>query len=187
MAAIDYEAYTIKKQVKKENLQTLSNLVRQQKEAEAEVPRLQTELENAQKKLITISQFTIPEFLDTCGVKELTTDEGVKVSLKETIWASIPKDKRSQGFDWLRKEGDEALIVRTIKAEFGKGEDSDADKLRDELQKQGYEIVDDSAVNAQTFAALIRRKLEAGRAVPEDIVSISRKREAEIKVLTDDK
>jgi hypothetical protein len=155
-------------------LSTLNDLAEAQSAAEDLIVRIQADLKVAEDNLKDIAEKQIPDMMGTLGLTEYKTTKGLYITLKETIRASIPKEKQPEAFGWLREHGHEALITRAITVSFGRGEDKTADALLLSLRVQKLEPSDKTAVNANTLAAFVREQLREGRDIPLETFGVHR-------------
>lgn len=162
------------------DLAKLSELANAQAEAELAVKRAEKALEEAQSDLKKIAEGTLPELMDSLGMEEFRTSTGLKITVKETIRASIPKPREAEAFAWLRAHHHDALIKRSVVCSFGKGEDEDARKLCEQLIAEGYSFEDKQSVHAQTLSSFCREKLKKGEDIPMDLLGVFRQRSAAI-------
>lgn len=162
------------------DLSQLQDLAEQQAEAEAEVARIEAQLNAAREKLKDLAERKVPELMDQIGIEEFRTRTGLKIKIDETIRASIPKARTAEAYAWLIANNHEALIKRSVVVEFGKGESDKASELASYLTKQGYAPDNEAKVHAQTLSAWVREKLKAGNEVPLDLFGVFRQRVSKI-------
>lgn len=162
------------------DLARLSRLADLQANAARRVDVLSEELEAARRTLRDIADRQIPELMDAVGLAEFKTSTGAKISVRETIRASIPEANRIKAFAWLRENGQAALIKRTVAVQFGKGEFEKAQDLSMELTSRGLAAEDKVSVHPQTLAAYVREALKKGAELPLDLLGVHRSRSAEV-------
>ena len=146
------------------DLKYLTKLAADQAEAEADVERLEIELEAAKSTLRDIAENQIPELMDDIGVDSITTATGVKVTVGEKVRCGELKD--AKGLDWLREHEQGGLIKSELAIPFAKGSDSAAVKLTAYLKSKGYSVEERSKVVWNTLAKAIREMMEEGEDVP---------------------
>lgn len=161
-------------------LSQLNALAEQQAEAARVVLQKEKELNEAREVLRDLSERQVPEAMDAVGMAEFTTRSGITIKVAETVRASIPKPMLAKALRWLRDNGHGALIKRTITAQFGKGEEEQANEVLAALQHQGLNLKDDAKVHPSTLSAFVREKLEQGEEVPQDLLGVHRQRVAKI-------
>lgn len=170
-------------------LVTIAAVARDQAEAEAEVARLEEELDQAKQRLRLISEETLPELMDNAEQTELRTKDGIQIKVGETVRASIPKTdpaRASRCFKFIEDEGDERLIKRKFTIEFGREEEGWANKFERDLKqrKRPLNVKREKTVHPQTLAAYLKEKLELGVPLPDNSFSLQRQKVAKIKVET---
>lgn len=177
----DYAAYAQPSGSKGIDLAQLQDLAEQQAKAEAEVARIEADLNAARERLKDLSERRVPELMDEIGLGDFTTRTGLKITIEETIRASIPKPRSYEAFTWLINNNHAALIKRSVSVDFGKGEDEKAKELEAYLSKQGYAPENNANVHSQTLSAWVREKLKMGEEIPLDLFGVFRQRVSKIK------
>lgn len=128
-----------------------------------------------------IEEFKLPLAMDEANVRKLTLKNGGQLEVKNILKGSLNAENQERGFEWLRNNGHEDLIKREVKANFGRGEDDQANRLIALIKEAGFDVNDKSSVHYQTLNAFIREQMEAGKSLPEDIFTIYKGRQATIK------
>ena len=103
----------------------------------------------------------IPGFFDT-GIKQLTLQDGSKITVKDKTRAYIREDNEEFCFNWLRDQGLDDVIKNKVITTFGKGQDSDANELFSRLQEQGLYPENKKDVAWNTLAKLCEEQMEKG-------------------------
>lgn len=82
--------------------------------------RIQSRLEDVMTNLNKVFELYknkyLPEALDAASLSNVPLKEGFRVGVSTRTWASIPKDKRSEAYAWLRSNNLGDLIVETVNA-----------------------------------------------------------------------
>lgn len=166
------------------SLGAIRALAQEQKEAEAEVARCETALQKAKDNLRTISEQKLPELMDELGIPEFKTADGLKVTIKETIRASMGRseDEKERALNWLDEHGHGALIKRTIEVPFARGKDEEARKLRDNLRGEGLRATFQRKVESSTLRSFVSEQLESGEDIPLDIFKVVRDRKSKVDI-----
>lgn len=162
------------------SLAKLSELARAQLRAEQVVQEAEDRLAEAKSQLAAIAEVQVPDIMESLGMREFRTNEGLTIQLKDIIRASIPKERAPQACAWLVANGHEALIKRSISVAFGRGENERAEQLAKELHDRGLEAEDRSTVNPSTLSAFVREKLEGGADLPMELLGVYRSRESKV-------
>jgi len=163
------------------DLSSLYDLIEKQANLERAVLTMEDGLKVAKQELRAVSEEELPSLMQLCGIEAFTTKEGLSVSVKETIRASIPKNKTLQAMEWLRSKGHEGLIKHSIALDFGRGEDEEASALYGFLIDQGLQPEETFKVHPQTLGAFVREQLAEGEDLPMELLGVHRQTKAKIK------
>lgn len=163
------------------DLNQLQEMAERQAQAQAEVARLEAELNRAKETLKDLAERQVPELMDQIGIEDFRTRTGLRIRIEESIRASIPKERTFEAFAWLQSNNSASLIKRKVAVEFGKGEDAAATELAAYLKKQGYAPENEAKVHPQTLGAWVREKLKAGVEIPLDLFGVFRQRVSKIE------
>ena len=117
---------------------TLSDLVRKLRAVEDNISDAEQHLKALKAEKQKLSVENIPALMDEMGVERLDVD-GVTVTRKMMVHASIPKDRKDEALGWLRSEGLDDIIKNDVTCSFGKGEDNIAGDVLGMLQERGYD------------------------------------------------
>ncbi len=165
-------------------LTQLAAMAHEQKQAEADVARLEDELKAAKEKLKFISESKIPNFMEANEMRDYTTKDGLSVEINELIRGSIPKATEAKAFAWLEENNSGHLIKRQFIIEFGKDEEAWAKKFMADLAKRKRQLNHPvkRAVPPQTLQAVVREALGNGVAIPMEVFGVHRQRVAKVTV-----
>ena len=161
----------------------IASMAERQRMYQEDVEYLEKQLKLAKERLVSVSEHELPALLDQVGVAELTTTNGAKVKIKETIRANISKERQNSAMDWLVENGHGGMIKSEVVAKYDRGnEDVAVDMARMLAHKLGEDHVSmGRKVEPSTLRAFIRRELEAGTDIPLELFGVYRQRIAEIK------
>ena len=101
----------------------IAALADQQKEYQDDVERLELELKRAKARLTSISEHELPALLEQVGVAELTTANGAKIKIKETIRVNVSKQNQNLAMDWLVENGHGGMIKSEVTAKYDRGQE----------------------------------------------------------------
>lgn len=162
----------------------LSGLARDQKKAEAKVAELQRQLKEAQEELERIAGKELPELMQELRLKDFTTEDGVRIEVKESIHASIPKARQDDAFEWLETHGHAGLIKRKFVVSFNRDEEAWAKKFQADLGKRKKPVHSqiERKVEPQTLKAFVTRELEQGVDIPQDLFGVHRRKLTTVEV-----
>lgn len=163
------------------DLAKLSQMADLQFQYEREVARLQVELKAAQDRLVNISETLLPELMESVGMAEFRTANGLHIRVERNTRAQISKDRRTDAFAWLEAHEHAALIKRKITATLGRGEGEKAEALGEMLRKAGFDFDDERSVHPQTLQAWVREMLAQGKDFPLELFGVYDQRIAKVK------
>lgn len=164
------------------SLAQLQILAERQAVIQSRVEDLEKQLEAEKKLLRDISEQEIPELMDTVGVTDFKTRSGLRISIDEKIRAAIPKKKLHEALRWLETNGHGSLIKRKVSVAFGKGEESEAERLKSTLVDGQYVFDDAANVHPSTLSAFVREKLAEGEEIPLDLLGVFRQRSTKVEL-----
>lgn len=148
----------------------IAALAQQQVAQQLQVEEIELALKKAQEKLRQIQEVDLPNAMAQAGVTEIRLPDGRRITIKEDIYASIPKDRYIEAMTWLQDNGFGDVIKNEVKVTFGRGEESGAQELIADLTAHGWNNYESKvAVHPQTLKALLREQLAAGVNIPLDV------------------
>lgn len=115
-------------------------------------------------KIKKLSEETIPDMMLAAGVSEVTTKEGLKVSVVPFTKVSIPKDREDIAFAELRASGAGDLIKSAVTAPVSNH--GQANTIVAVLHSVGVDAVVKESIHYQTLNAWAREVLESGGTLP---------------------
>lgn len=158
----------------------LSSLVRKLRAVEEEIKDVEAHLKGLKQEKHKLSVENIPALMDEMGVERLDVD-GVTVTRKIMVHASIPVARKDEAFGWLRENGLDDIIKNDINVAFGKGQDNHAGDLLGQLQEQGYDVAQKTHIHPMTLKAFVKERFEAGKPIDLDMFGAFIANAAEIK------
>jgi hypothetical protein len=163
-------------------LAQLAGLAQEQKRAEAEVAAAEEALQKAKDRLNHIRLKELPELCAIAQMDKFTTVDGLVVDVSEEVRASIPKQNNADAIAWLEKNGHAALVKRSFTIEFGKEEETWANKFESDLKKRKkpLRVKRKQDVHPQTLGAFVREQMAEGVPVPMDLLGVFRQRVANV-------
>lgn len=166
------------------SLSALRFWARAQKDAELEVARLTTELSVANERLREISEEKLPELMDELGIPSFSTTDGMKITVREVIRASLGRtdEEKARAIKWLEDNGHGAIVKRTVEIPFMRDQETQAMELRKDLKEKGYPVSFDRRVENSTLRAFVTECLEAGEDIPLDIIKVHRDRRTKVEL-----
>ena len=159
---------------------TLSDLVRKLRAVEDNISDTEQHLKALKAEKQKLSVENIPALMDEMGVERLDVD-GVTVTRKMMVHASIPKDRKDEALGWLRSEGLDDIIKNDVTCSFGKGEDNIAGDVLGMLQERGYNASAKTYVHPMTLKAFVKERMESGKPIDLDMFGAFVANAAEIR------
>jgi hypothetical protein len=158
----------------------LSNLVRELTRIDTDIDQAEMHLKKLKQEKHRLCVEMIPNLMDEMGVNRLDVDD-VSIQLKPFISASIPQDRRSEAFQWLRDHGLDDIIKNDVILSFGRGEDETANKVMLDLENKGFHPESKTHIHAMTLKAFVRERVENGLPIDLDMFGAFVAKTADIK------
>lgn len=183
----DFDYSIFEKVAPKQDEASIENLVKQAEEmAELKdnIESLQGTLDELTKQYNYIAQEVIPNMLDELGLKTFELKDGSKITVKDFISGSLPKDEErfNQAVEWLKDNDLESILKTDVSIKFGKGEDNFAKNALALLKENGYDPETKYGVHPQTLYASIRELQKDGIVVPFEMLGLYAGKKADIKL-----
>jgi hypothetical protein len=147
----------------------LSDLVRMLRKVEGEIETTEEHLKHLKSEKHKLSVENIPALMDEMGVERLDVD-GVSVSRKMMVHASIPLDRKEEAFAWLRSQGLDDIIKNDVTLSFGKGEDNIAGDVIGLLQERGFDPSTKTHIHPSTLKAFVKERVTDGKPIDLDML-----------------
>lgn len=178
-----FAEFRTEKKAGAEDFKKLADLLDALVASERAVEDAEQKLKAAQEQHRQLSEFDIPEFMEELGLKQFTTEKGLRVGIDERIRASIG-NRKVAAFKWLIDHGHDSLIKRTVSVAFNKGQEEAATELLRKLreEKVGAGVKQELKVEPATLVAFVREALAAGIAIPRDVFGVFEQRFAKIEM-----
>ena len=158
----------------------LSDLVRKLRNVEQEIEDAELNLKALKAEKHKLSVENIPGLMDEMGVDRLDVD-GVSVSRKMIVHASIPQDRKEEAFAWLRENGLDDIIKNDVTCSFGKGQDNSAKNVIAILQEAGFDPATKTHVHPSTLKAFVKERIVDGKPIDLDMFGAFIANAAEIR------
>jgi len=158
----------------------LSDLVRKLRNIEAQMEDAEQHLKALKADKHKLSTENIPALMDEMGVERLDVD-GVTVSRKMIVHASIPADRKEEAFTWLRENHLDDIIKNDVTCSFGKGEDNVAGDVVGILQERGFDPKTKTHVHPSTLKAFVKERVTDGKPIDLDMFGAYINNAAEIR------
>jgi len=150
----------------------ISDLCNQLLSQNRKVEQAEKLLADAKAEQTRLSEEVIPAKMSEAGISMIKLEDGSSVEISPYYYAKIPEDKKADAFKWLRDNDFGDLIKNNLSVSFGKGEDSDAVKLKAELELKGLVVDQKEDVHWQTLRGFVREQTEKNKNIPSDLFGL---------------
>ena len=155
--------------------------------AEAEVLRIEAELETAKASMKDVAEVRIPAATDGMDGK-FNLGDGRELQVKEEIRSSIAGDKKDPAIAWLDDHDYGHIVKRQVVVEFAKGETERTTAFLEAVKALEMElgtlvVKTNFSVHHATLNSWVKEQLGEGVDLPVDIFGIFRQRTAKVKEL----
>lgn len=162
-------------------LDELMELALHMAEAQVRLDDAEKVYNTAKAQLKEIQEKLLPEKMEALGMRDFTTRQGVKITIRETIRASMPEETRDLGLRWLDENGYGKMTKHDFNVSFKKGDEGAADATRKELQALGVDFKEKRYVHPSTLSSFAKQRLEEGDDLPEQFFNVHRQQIAKVK------
>ena len=146
----------------------LSDLVRKLRKVEDQIADAEQYLKTIKAEKHKLSTENIPALMDEMGMDRVDVD-GLTVTRKMIVSASIPQDRKEEAFAWLRENGLDDIIKNDITCSFGKGEDNLAGDVVGLLHEKGFDPKTKTHVHPSTLKAFVKERVTDGKPIDLDM------------------
>lgn len=147
-------------------LARITNSVRDVSLLNEQILNVQAELKLLQNQQKALIEDVIPNLMEEAGQDDIKTIDGVRVTIKETLRASIPKANMAKALQWLIEKGQSAIIKREFGLKFGRDENEKANEALDVIIGAGFLPSDKQSVHSGTLSATLKELIAEGVDVP---------------------
>lgn len=165
-------------------LASIESLVNRALQLMTEIDGVEEYGKQLKAELHSITTTKLVDALTSAGTDEFKT-KGVKVSIKDFVSGSLPKDPaaRASALAWLESAGAQDLIKNHLEVDFDKKQDNVAGQVEEFLQELGLEFERARDVHHSSLKAFAQERLRAGEETPLEKLGLYAGRKAEIKVI----
>jgi len=143
-------------------LKDLVAAAKHQQYLETQIEEAEIRLKDLKKMQVRQSQEIVPNMMAELEINSFELDNGYKVSIKDAYFASIPEANLYACFEWLRENNLDGIIKTVVAANFGKGEDQEAQKVLDMLTEAGIVADVKSTIHPQTLKSFVKERITKG-------------------------
>ena len=115
------------------------------------------------------------------GLKEITLEDGSKITLVQDCDAAITEATRKGALEWLLKNNFGGLIKTQIDIKFDRGDHETAEEVYKELGKkyQGVELKE--VVHPSTLKSFVKERMAAAQSIPMKLFNVRSYNKAKVK------
>ena len=159
---------------------TLSGMVNDLRNVEKQIADAEEHLKVLKSEKHKLSVENIPMLMDEMGLERVDVD-GLTVSRKMMVHASIPAANKERAFEWLRDNNCDDIIKNDVTCSFGKGQDNLAGDVVGMLRARGFEPATKTHVHPSTLKAFVKERFVEGKPIDLDLFGAFISNVAEIK------
>ena len=151
------------------DLERIRKLAQEQRNLENDLEAAQRTVDAVSKHLRQISDEELPNAMDTIGVTEVVTEDGLKVTVTDDFTASASKRNFPAVMEHLERLNATGLVKHELVVPFDKDKDAEAKELLDRLTADGFAVKDKQDINTSSLKAFVKEQLQAGTIGPSDL------------------
>ena len=159
----------------------VASLANQIIEYDEEIAHAEKNLKNKKEARRKLTEDLLPALMTENGLTSIILNDGKEVSVRKFYSCTIPGDKTSPAFEWLRDNGHEGLIKHRVTVDFTRDRDDQAIVLKEELSERGLHPSDKEWVEPSTLRGFAREQIEGGKNLPDDLFNLFIGERANIK------
>lgn len=164
-----------------EELNDLSLLVERQLKLKIEMTKVSDYLKILTERHDGLIDVAIPDLMASTGMTNFTLANGVKITIKEDVRASMRADFIEQAVEWLDSQNLGGIVKDEVKVNFGRGEKNSAHMLMEYCKANNFAANEKMSIHPMTLKATVKEQLGKGIQFPEEFFSIQPLRKAVIK------
>lgn len=150
---------------------------------DADIAQAEESLQRLKRARAAIAEGDLPTAMEGAGLQALTLDNGAKLSVKETLYAEMPKApaKRAEAAAWMVEHGHASLVKTDVTVQFDRGDGDMAKDTASLLRARGLTPVMSENMNTASVKAAIKALMAQGVDVPLSTFGAYLKKEAVVK------
>jgi MoaA/NifB/PqqE/SkfB family radical SAM enzyme len=161
----------------KVDLTTIRRKAVELRNAYLEKADLEAQVKEISSKITGIERKDLPDMFSKAKVSSVTVEADGNhpafVAERNTVYgAKIPEEKRMEAFQWFEHTGHGDLVKSVIEIVFGMQEHEERLRVMKLLSDNGVSYWNNESVHHQTLKAFVKRELQAGRVIPQDLLGV---------------
>jgi hypothetical protein len=177
---IDYEGDS--PAISQDDLSNITKLASDVVVNEKEVAKIEESLKQAKAKLRQVQERDLPEAMLACNMETFVTTDGLKVSVKETLYATVAAKNKPAAAKWLIENELGALVKEDVVVSFDGGKHEGVKELLSLLENAGVtNFTTAESMNTASIKSAIKELLGEGVEVPLELFGAYFARKAVVK------
>ena len=182
MSEMNFEKDAAATPVSIDDLKNITSMAADVQRREHDVAVIEETLKKAKAELRKVQEHDLPEAMLACNMETFVTSDGLKVSVKETLYASIAAKNKVEAGKWLIENELGALVKEDVIVGFDGGDHEAVQELLDKLILLGtYNVTTSESMNTASIKAAIKELLADGKEVPLELFGAYFSRKAVVK------
>ena len=141
----------------------LAELAELQLQYETEVAQIQDRLKEANDKLRSISEEALPNAMIAAGVSEFKLTNGMKVTYKEDLKTSVPRNNKAAVIGHMREWGYDGAVKTEFVANLGKGNNQATDAFVGLAEKMNVDATVAEDIATATVKKALKERMREGK------------------------
>ena len=150
-----------------DQLKKVSNLAQYQVKLQNQIREREAGIKELKEEYRKVSEDHLPSAMEELQLSKVELIDGSSVKVSRFYSAKIPEEKKDGAYDWLRENNLGDIIKHNVTVSFFKSEDEKANKLKSDLEEQGFTPSDKEWIEPMTLKGLAREQEENGTPLPD--------------------
>jgi hypothetical protein len=138
---------------------------------------LENQLKEVQGRITGIERKDLPDMFAKAKISSVSVEADGNhpafVASRDTVYAAkIPEEKRMEAFQWFESQGHGDLVKSVIQIVFGMQEHTERLKVMKLLSDHSIEYWNNESIHHQTLKAFVKREIQAGHIIPQDLLGV---------------
>lgn len=174
------DAMSQQESVPQDRLKNITELVVKLEKKKAEAAALEALLKTTNEEVSKLEMVDLPLAMDSAGLPFYGLPDGRKVSVDKIIRASIPADRKTPAFEWLRANNHADLIKNELSVSLERGKDEEAKKITEFVKSLKLTCDQKESVHHMTLTSFVKEQMAKGKSIPLETLGVFIGRKATI-------
>ncbi len=144
----------------------VNTLIGYMRNIKASIQDIEEALKERKRDLFFVRQRNIPEYMNSCGLKKVETQNGVTVEVKQGL--SITTKNKEKLHQFVRSHNSGDIIKDTLVIDM----DQNQEEILSLVDKTGNAYERKESIHGMTLKKFIKTCLENGIHIPEEVVNV---------------